>query len=162
MRIEPLRGINTAVDSTKRGSLTRQEGGSTLILIPSLLLIALSIIALGIDAVSLLLAKEQLNNVSSACAIDGARAISLSTFYGSGARSVDRTAADHTVTSCLEMASLDPSISLGTTQVTTSTSYLTVALRAGVRLPLDLFFLPNLKQVTVTSSAIANEVQVSN
>ncbi len=128
------------------------DEGSALLLVPlvgsvtSLLLLVIA--TLG----SLVIAHDRLRNLAATCALDAARALSVTAWESSGALVLDPVGADVDVRQCVSRAGLGQ---LSWTTTTTSTT-VTVAIRERVTTPLTSWLFG--RPVTLAATAAATEV----
>ena len=134
------------------------DKGSALILVPTLTLISILLLGIGVDVVAAVFAQRSLDNLSQSCALRAAQALSPKAFYSSGNLVISQGELQLDLKSCLSVSVIPGSISVTSAGASTTGDLVEVDLSAVVRPPLVPSLLKGLSRFNLTSVAYAQEI----
>ncbi len=144
---------------TRRSS---SDEGSALILVPTLTLISILLLGIGVDTVAAVFAQRSLENLGQSCALKAAQALSPGAFYNSGTFVISQEELQIDLKSCLRASTIPSSLTVISSNATTSGDLVEIDLNAIVHPPLVPSLLKNISNISLTAVAYAQEVATPN
>lgn len=137
------------------------DSGSTLFLVPTVVLVAVLFAMVTIDAAAISLYQTRTDHIAQDAALSGAREISQSNFYLTGTLSVNPASAASAVSTYIVSLGTWNSYRISAYSTSTNDSQVSVYLSADVQLPIGLPTWLFGRSFQVTAHAIAQELSVT-
>ncbi len=134
------------------------SSGSTLILVPTMVMVSLLFCCVTIDSASLSILQLRTDHLAADCALLGARSLSQSAFFTSGKLVINQTYAENQVTSYLSSISYPNDYRVSGFYLTSSGSTTTVHILATAHLPIPPPKWLGLNEITLSATSKADEV----
>ncbi|SHE60170.1 hypothetical protein SAMN02745225_01091 [Ferrithrix thermotolerans DSM 19514] len=136
----------------------RTQDGSTLVMLPTLLLIFTLFIVIALDFLSAVFAQRTLDSISTNCALKAAQALSPAAFYTGGSLQISQTELQRDVSSCITLSAQAEKVSISSYHASYNGDIVTVMVSELVHPPLSLHMISQLRYFSLTSYASAQEV----
>ncbi len=147
---------------THSKSSSQSDKGSALILVPTLTLISILLLGIGVDSVAAAFAQRSLDTLGQSCALKAAQALSPSAFYNSGMLVISQQELQVDLHSCVISAELPSSLTITSSYATAKGGSVEVILKALVHPPIAPPLLRTISDIPLTTIQYAQEVPTAN